>query len=76
MKISKYLIFGGGMVAGHAAKQFVESGLKPGELTILSADSSIPYERPSDHDGVEQVITMAWRAHLPRSRRIAVWPRV
>ena len=46
MKISKYLIFGGGMVAGHAAKQFVESGLKPGELTILSADSSIPYERP------------------------------
>jgi hypothetical protein len=21
----------------------------------------------SDHDGVEQVITMAWRAHLPPS---------
>src|SRR5687767_6307038 len=46
MKTSKYLILGGGMVAGYAAKQLVESGLKPGQLTILSADSSIPYERP------------------------------
>jgi NADPH-dependent 2,4-dienoyl-CoA reductase/sulfur reductase-like enzyme len=46
MKISKFMILGGGMVAGHAAKQFVESGLKPGQLTILSADSSIPYDRP------------------------------
>ena len=26
MKTSKYLILGGGMVAGYAAKQFVESG--------------------------------------------------
>jgi NADPH-dependent 2,4-dienoyl-CoA reductase/sulfur reductase-like enzyme len=34
------------MVAGYAAKQLVESGLKPNELTIVSADSSIPYERP------------------------------
>ena len=46
MKPSKYLILGGGMVAGYAAKQLVESGLKPGELHIVSADSSIPYERP------------------------------
>jgi len=46
MKSSKYVILGGGMVAGYAAKQLVESGLKPNELTILSADSSIPYERP------------------------------
>jgi len=46
MSSSKYLILGGGMVAGYAAKQLVEGGLKPGELTILSADSSIPYERP------------------------------
>ena len=28
MKTSKYLIFGGGMVAGYAAKQLVEGGLK------------------------------------------------
>lgn len=46
MKTSKYLILGGGMVAGYAAKQLVESGLKAGQLHIVSADSSIPYERP------------------------------
>jgi NADPH-dependent 2,4-dienoyl-CoA reductase/sulfur reductase-like enzyme len=46
MNTSKYLVLGGGMVAGYAAKQLVESGLKPRELTIVSADSSIPYERP------------------------------
>lgn len=46
MKSTKYLILGGGMVAGYAAKQLVEGGLKPNELTIVSADSSIPYERP------------------------------
>jgi NADPH-dependent 2,4-dienoyl-CoA reductase/sulfur reductase-like enzyme len=34
------------MVAGYAAKQLVELGLAPGELAILSADSSVPYERP------------------------------
>jgi NADPH-dependent 2,4-dienoyl-CoA reductase/sulfur reductase-like enzyme len=46
MNTSKYLILGGGMVAGYAAKQLVEDGLKPHQLTIVSADSSIPYERP------------------------------
>jgi 3-phenylpropionate/trans-cinnamate dioxygenase ferredoxin reductase subunit len=46
MQRSKYVIAGGGMVAGYAAKELVERGLKPGELTILSADSSVPYERP------------------------------
>ncbi len=34
------------MVAGYTAKQFVELGVKPGELTIVSADSAVPYERP------------------------------
>jgi NADPH-dependent 2,4-dienoyl-CoA reductase/sulfur reductase-like enzyme len=43
---SKYMILGGGMVAGYAAKELVERGLKSGELTILSADNAIPYERP------------------------------
>ena len=43
---SKYLILGGGMVAGYAAKEMVERGLKPGELSIVSADDAIPYERP------------------------------
>jgi NADPH-dependent 2,4-dienoyl-CoA reductase/sulfur reductase-like enzyme len=46
MKTSKYLILGGGMVAGYAAKQLVEGSLRPGELQIVSADNSIPYERP------------------------------
>ena len=34
------------MVAGYAAKGFVERGLKPGELGIISADDALPYERP------------------------------
>jgi NADPH-dependent 2,4-dienoyl-CoA reductase/sulfur reductase-like enzyme len=43
---STYVILGGGMVAGYAAKEMVERGLKPGQLTIVSADSALPYERP------------------------------
>jgi NADPH-dependent 2,4-dienoyl-CoA reductase/sulfur reductase-like enzyme len=46
MNQAKYVIAGGGMVAGYAAKQLVELGLAKGELAILSADTSIPYERP------------------------------
>jgi NADPH-dependent 2,4-dienoyl-CoA reductase/sulfur reductase-like enzyme len=46
MAKSKYIILGGGMVAGYAAKEMVEHGLKPGELSIISADNSVPYERP------------------------------
>jgi 3-phenylpropionate/trans-cinnamate dioxygenase ferredoxin reductase component len=46
MDESKFVILGGGMVAGYAARQLAESGLKSGDLTILSADDSIPYERP------------------------------
>ncbi len=43
---SRIVIAGGGMVAGYAAKQLVELGLKPGDLTIFSSDSALPYERP------------------------------
>ena len=46
MNESKFVIVGGGMVAGYAAKQLVELGLSSGELAILSADTSVPYERP------------------------------
>jgi NAD(P)H-nitrite reductase large subunit len=46
MNQAKFVILGGGMVAGYAAKRLVELGLAPGELAILSADDSIPYERP------------------------------
>jgi NADPH-dependent 2,4-dienoyl-CoA reductase/sulfur reductase-like enzyme len=43
---SRIVIAGGGMVAGYAAKKLIELGMGPGELTILSADTSAPYERP------------------------------
>jgi len=46
MNGSKIVIVGGGMVAGYAAKQLVELGLKSGDLSILSSDTSVPYERP------------------------------
>jgi NADPH-dependent 2,4-dienoyl-CoA reductase/sulfur reductase-like enzyme len=46
MKGTRYLFLGGGMVAGYAAKEMVERGLKAGELSIISADSAAPYERP------------------------------
>jgi NADPH-dependent 2,4-dienoyl-CoA reductase/sulfur reductase-like enzyme len=41
-----YLILGGGMVAGYAARTFVEEGAKAGELGIVSSDQDLPYERP------------------------------
>lgn len=46
MSASKYIILGGGMVAGYAAKELAARGLKSGELTIISADDAPPYERP------------------------------
>src|ERR1700757_2021887 len=46
MTSSKYIILGGGMVAGYAAQELVSRGLASGELTIVSADDSLPYERP------------------------------
>jgi NADPH-dependent 2,4-dienoyl-CoA reductase/sulfur reductase-like enzyme len=42
----KYIILGGGMAAGYAAKELAQRGLKSGELTIISADDAAPYERP------------------------------
>jgi 3-phenylpropionate/trans-cinnamate dioxygenase ferredoxin reductase component len=46
MQKLKYIILGGGMVAGYAAKELASRGLMPGELTIVSADVALPYERP------------------------------
>ncbi|MEO9256219.1 MAG: FAD-dependent oxidoreductase [Tepidiformaceae bacterium] len=42
----RYVILGGGMVAGYAAKTFAERGLNKGELAIISSDNAPPYERP------------------------------
>jgi len=46
MREYRTILLGGGMVAGYAAKEFVEAGLKGGQLGIVSADSALPYERP------------------------------
>jgi NADPH-dependent 2,4-dienoyl-CoA reductase/sulfur reductase-like enzyme len=46
MQKLKYIILGGGMVAGYAAKELVGRGLKSGELAIISAEAALPYERP------------------------------
>ncbi|KAM5585896.1 monodehydroascorbate reductase [Rosa sericea] len=46
-KSFKYLIIGGGVAAGYAAREFVKQGLKPGELAIVSKEAVAPYERPA-----------------------------
>ncbi|MEQ8678059.1 MAG: FAD-dependent oxidoreductase [Aggregatilineales bacterium] len=46
MRNYKYIILGGGVAAGYAAKSFAEAGIDSGELAIISAESSLPYERP------------------------------
>jgi NADPH-dependent 2,4-dienoyl-CoA reductase/sulfur reductase-like enzyme len=42
----RYIILGGGLAAGYAAQTFAEEGVQPGELAILSAEATLPYERP------------------------------
>lgn len=46
MQSSRYVILGGGMVAGYAARELVAAGLGTAELAIVSADGVPPYERP------------------------------
>ncbi|XP_057534344.1 monodehydroascorbate reductase, seedling isozyme-like isoform X1 [Amaranthus tricolor] len=43
----KYVILGGGVSAGYAAREFVKQGLQPGELAIISKEAVAPYERPA-----------------------------
>ncbi|KAG0495135.1 hypothetical protein HPP92_006129 [Vanilla planifolia] len=43
----KYLILGGGVAAGYAAREFAKLALKPGELAIISKEAVAPYERPA-----------------------------
>ncbi len=42
----RFVILGGGMVAGYAAQELVAGGLGRDELAIVSADGTLPYERP------------------------------
>ena len=74
MNKPKYIILGGGMVAGYAAKELVDRGLKPGELTIVSADSTVPYERPPlDLDRLEQEHRWAAPLHMEIDRLGQQW---
>eukprot|EP00298_Acanthocystis_sp_HF-20_P018450 c21969_g4_i3.p1 GENE.c21969_g4_i3~~c21969_g4_i3.p1 ORF type:complete len:650 (+),score=227.10 c21969_g4_i3:7-1956(+) len=40
-----YIIIGGGVAAGNAAREFIDHGILPGQLAIFSAESVPPYER-------------------------------
>ncbi|CAK7343404.1 unnamed protein product [Dovyalis caffra] len=46
-KSFKYVILGGGVAAGYAAREFAKQGVKPGELAIISKEAVAPYERPA-----------------------------
>uniref|UniRef100_A0A5B6ZMG7 monodehydroascorbate reductase (NADH) n=2 Tax=Davidia involucrata TaxID=16924 RepID=A0A5B6ZMG7_DAVIN len=46
-KCFKYVILGGGVAAGYAAREFAKQGVKPGELAIISKEAVAPYERPA-----------------------------
>lgn len=47
MKHFKYLIVGGGISAGYAAKEFTEhEAYQNGDLAIITKDNAVPYERP------------------------------
>jgi monodehydroascorbate reductase (NADH) len=46
-KSFKYVIVGGGVSAGYAAREFEKQGLQPGELAIISKEAVAPYERPA-----------------------------
>ncbi|GAB4856421.1 hypothetical protein Ancab_014339 [Ancistrocladus abbreviatus] len=43
----KYVILGGGVAAGYAAREFHKLGVNPGELAIISKEAVAPYERPA-----------------------------
>ncbi|KAK6942638.1 FAD/NAD(P)-binding domain [Dillenia turbinata] len=43
----KYVILGGGVSAGYAAREFAKQGVKPHELAIISKEAVAPYERPA-----------------------------
>jgi NADPH-dependent 2,4-dienoyl-CoA reductase/sulfur reductase-like enzyme len=43
----QYIVLGGGVGAGFAAREFVEQGVEPGQLALVSADDTLPYDRPS-----------------------------
>ncbi|KAF9680158.1 hypothetical protein SADUNF_Sadunf06G0092000 [Salix dunnii] len=49
-KSFKYVILGGGVSAGYAAREFDKQGVKPGELAIISKEASLFYVYFNDED--------------------------
>ncbi|QPC84059.1 FAD-dependent oxidoreductase [Phototrophicus methaneseepsis] len=48
MKRFKYIILGGGIVAGYAVQEFAKvNGFNSDDIAIITADNTLPYERPS-----------------------------
>src|SRR5688572_18208947 len=46
MKRYKYVIIGSGVAAGYAAQEFAQQKVEKGQVAIITADSSLPYDRP------------------------------
>jgi NADPH-dependent 2,4-dienoyl-CoA reductase/sulfur reductase-like enzyme len=46
MSSFRFVILGGGVVAGYAAQEFARCGIPAGELCIISAEKTLPYDRP------------------------------
>eukprot|EP01025_Chloroclados_australasicus_P005877 TRINITY_DN1188_c2_g1_i1.p2 TRINITY_DN1188_c2_g1~~TRINITY_DN1188_c2_g1_i1.p2 ORF type:complete len:496 (-),score=80.67 TRINITY_DN1188_c2_g1_i1:308-1795(-) len=43
----KYVVLGGGNASGYAARQFLQNGVSPGEVCILTNEPYVAYERPA-----------------------------
>jgi len=43
----KYILLGGGNASGYAAKEFVNKGVKPGQLCVITSEPYVAYERPA-----------------------------
>ncbi len=46
MKQFKYVLLGSGVVAGYAAQEFAQQKTGKGQVAIVTADETIPYDRP------------------------------
>ncbi|MFP4323954.1 MAG: NAD(P)/FAD-dependent oxidoreductase [Anaerolineales bacterium] len=46
MQHYKHIILGGGVAAGYAAQTFAEYNCQAGDVAIISADDTLPYDRP------------------------------
>src|SRR2546425_8340062 len=46
MKNYKFVVLGSGVAAGHAVKELVERKVEHGSVAIITADDTLPYDRP------------------------------